>query len=197
MAELDTNGNGKMELDEFIEGVHGPLNERRQEIIDYIFYQLDSNNSLDLDASEIRGAYNCRDHPLVKSGQMTEQEGFLEFLHGFSDKNRDGKIQRQEWNEYYAAVSADIDNDDHFIGLMRSVWNPAIKVTDDKSEFLWVGNGVDLDQFYKLELDWRTHLDQIDAVTHNIDTINNKSVQKLIEKVKKLEADVSRRWSDG
>ena len=41
---------------------------------------------------------------------------------GHHFKNRDGKIQRDEWNEYYAAVSSSIDNDDHFVQLMRAAW---------------------------------------------------------------------------
>lgn len=53
---------------------------------------------------------------------MTEDEVFLEFLANFGDRNRDGKIQRDEWNDYYAAVSASIDNDDHFVQLMITAW---------------------------------------------------------------------------
>lgn len=53
---------------------------------------------------------------------MTEDEVFLEFLAHFGDRNRDGKIQRDEWNDYYAAVSASIDNDDHFVQLMVTAW---------------------------------------------------------------------------
>ena len=54
-------------------------------------------------------------HPKVQTGEMTEDEVFLEFLQNFGDRNRDGKITRSEWNEYYAAVSASVDNDDHFV----------------------------------------------------------------------------------
>lgn len=46
----------------------------------------------------------------------------MAFLQNFGDKNRDGKITREEWNDYYAAVSANIDNDDHFVQLMKNCW---------------------------------------------------------------------------
>ena len=57
----------------------------------------------------------------------------MEFLQNFGDKNKDGKLERvvwnqscdriiQEWNDYYAAVSASIDNDEHFIQLMKAAW---------------------------------------------------------------------------
>ena len=53
---------------------------------------------------------------------MCEDEVFKQFLQNFGDKNRDGTISRAEWNDYYAAVSASIDNDDHFVQLMRTAW---------------------------------------------------------------------------
>ena len=56
------------------------------------------------------------------SGDKTEDEVFTEFLANFGDKNRDGKITKPEWDDYYAAISANIDNDDHFIDLMANAW---------------------------------------------------------------------------
>ena len=53
---------------------------------------------------------------------MTAEEVFVEFLASFGDKNGDGVITREEWSDYYAAVSANIDNDEHFCLLMRNAW---------------------------------------------------------------------------
>jgi len=47
---------------------------------------------------------------------------FLGFLANFGDKNKDGRITKDEWNDYYAAVSSSIDNDDHFVQLMKTAW---------------------------------------------------------------------------
>lgn len=54
---------------------------------------------------------------------MTPEEVFVEFLSAFGDKNGDGMITKAEWNDYYAAVSANIDNDEHFCQLMARAWN--------------------------------------------------------------------------
>jgi hypothetical protein len=43
-------------------------------------------------------------------------------LANFGDKNGDGKISKKEWCDYYAAVSSSIDNDDHFVQLMKAAW---------------------------------------------------------------------------
>ena len=53
---------------------------------------------------------------------MTRDEIFMEFLSNFNDRNGDGKIERQEFNDYYAAVSADIDNDDYFVLMVLQAW---------------------------------------------------------------------------
>ena len=66
--------------------------------------------------------YNCSFHPKVISGEMTEDQVFLEFLAHFGDKNHDGKITKHEFHDYYAAVSSSIDNDDHFVQLMKTAW---------------------------------------------------------------------------
>ena len=53
---------------------------------------------------------------------MTPEEVFVEFLASFGDKNGDGIITKEEWDDYYAAVSSNVDNDEHFCLLMRNAW---------------------------------------------------------------------------
>ena len=73
-------------------------------------------------SADLATVYDCSMHPKVRSGEMTAEEVFVEFLACFGDKNRDGIITHAEWNDYYAAVSASVDNDDHFCELMRAAW---------------------------------------------------------------------------
>ena len=49
------------------------------------------------------------------SGDITEDEAFLEFLANFKDGNNDGTISKEEWDEYYTSVSGRIDVDEHFV----------------------------------------------------------------------------------
>ena len=53
---------------------------------------------------------------------MTEDQALGEFLQNFNDVNRNGRIEKNEWDEYYAAVSSSIDNDEHFVLLMKNAW---------------------------------------------------------------------------
>lgn len=77
-------------------------------------------------ASDLRVAFRCSAHPKVASGEITEDEAFLEFLTNFGDKNNDGNVTMVEWADYYSAVSSSIESDDHFCQLMEQAWCWAI-----------------------------------------------------------------------
>lgn len=91
-------------------------------MVDKAYLKFDNDGSGLIEAADLKNVYTAHMHPKVISGEMTEDEVFLEFLANFGDKNRDGKITRAEWNDYYAAVSSSIDNDDHFVQLMKAAW---------------------------------------------------------------------------
>ena len=42
----------------------------------------------------MKGVYNAKLHPKVKSGEKTEEQVFMEFLQNFGDKDKDGKLTR-------------------------------------------------------------------------------------------------------
>jgi Ca2+-binding EF-hand superfamily protein len=98
------------------------MNAQRQAIADKAFLKFDKDGSGQIEAADLRGVYNCSFHPKVINGQMTEDQVFLEFLANFGDRNKDGRITRTEWNDYYSAVSASVDNDEHFVQLMKTAW---------------------------------------------------------------------------
>jgi len=98
------------------------MNAKRQAMTDKAFLKFDKDGNGTIEAADLKGVYNTTFHPKVISGEMTEDQVFLEFLANFGDKNKDGRISREEWNDYYSAVSASIDNDDHFVQLMKTAW---------------------------------------------------------------------------
>jgi Ca2+-binding EF-hand superfamily protein len=119
---LDTNKDGVVSYDEFLFGIRGMPNETRQEIIDVCFAKFDADGNGTVTSADLRTVYDCSNHPKVISGEMTPEEVFVQFLASFGDRNGDGIITHVEWNDYYAAVSANIDNDNHFVQLMRNAW---------------------------------------------------------------------------
>lgn len=76
------------------------------------------------------GVYNAKKHPAVLEGRKTEEQVLGEFLETFEthhnvmhDNERDFRVTQEEFQEYYANVSASIDDDMYFQAMMNSAWN--------------------------------------------------------------------------
>ena len=98
------------------------VNAERQDVIDAAFNRFIRDDSESIEAADLKAAYAANLHPKVISGELSEDEVFLEFLTNFSDRNRDGRIHRDEWNAYYSKISSTIDVNSHFNQLMAQVW---------------------------------------------------------------------------
>ena len=119
---FEKNQDGMINFSEFLVALRGKPNDRRQAIIDKAFLKFDKEGNGVIDVTEIRQVYNCSKHPKVVSAEMSEEQVFAMFLKNFNDKNNIGKIDRKEWNDYYSAVSFSIENDDHFVIMMKTTW---------------------------------------------------------------------------
>ena len=119
---FEKDKDGVINFTEFLIALRGKPNDRRQAIIDKAFLKFDKEGTGLIDVTEIRQVYNCSKHPKVVSAEMSEEQVFSLFLKNFNDKNNLGKIDRKEWNDYYSAVSYSIDNDDHFVIMMKTTW---------------------------------------------------------------------------
>jgi Ca2+-binding EF-hand superfamily protein len=84
-------------------------------MIDKAFLKFDKDGSGRIDVYDLKSTFNYQAHPKVQTREMNEEQVFIEFLQNFSDWKKDGTIPRDEWNDYYSAVSASVDNDDHFV----------------------------------------------------------------------------------
>ena len=107
----------------------GPLNQFRSNICIKAFKSIDVNEDGVLDITDIKNKYNARMHPDVKSGKRSEEEVLKEFLETFEQHHNtrngsksDGKVTPDEFLEYYANVSATIDNDAYFELMMSNAW---------------------------------------------------------------------------
>ena len=119
---FEKDKDGMINFTEFLIALRGKPNDRRQAIIDKAFLKFDKEGTGLIDVTEIRQVYNCSKHPKVVSAEMSEEQVFSLFLKNFNDKNNLGKIDRKELNDYYSAVSYSIDNDDHFVIMMKTTW---------------------------------------------------------------------------
>jgi Ca2+-binding EF-hand superfamily protein len=118
----DKDIDGFVYFSEFLTALRGTPNDERQKAIDDCFKKFEKDNSGMIDIRDLKGMFNASKHPKVVKGEITQEQAFDEFARNFNDRTGAGKIEKCEWDDYYAAVSASMDNDDHFIELIRSTW---------------------------------------------------------------------------
>lgn len=119
---FDKDIDGSVNFEEFLICLRGKPNDKRQAIIDKAFRKFDKNGSSYIDIRDLKGVFNATSHPKVKIGELTEDQVFDQFLRNFNDHTGEGMIDIYEWNDYYAAVSQSVSNDEHFISLVKDVW---------------------------------------------------------------------------
>ncbi|MDR3582082.1 MAG: EF-hand domain-containing protein [Candidatus Pacebacteria bacterium] len=105
------------------------MNEFRRGWVAKAYKHLDKDGSGTIDIEDLKGVYSAKQHPDVKQGKRTEDDVLLEFLETFEthhnvlmSKASDKKVTPEEFEEYYANISASIDDDEYFALMMRNAW---------------------------------------------------------------------------
>lgn len=120
---FDKDGEGGINIDEFILAFRKPLNDSRKKVVLAAFKKADRTGDGVINCDDLKKVYNAREHPKYKNGQMDEKEVFQEFLKTFEpDNGRDGQVTEKEFLEYYTCLGAGIDNDAYFDLMVRNAW---------------------------------------------------------------------------
>lgn len=80
---FDMNGDGEIDFDELMRNVVGEMNPIRRAFVQKAYKKIDRDGNGILNIEDIKGVYNAKMHPDVKSGKKTEQEILSEFLDTF------------------------------------------------------------------------------------------------------------------
>ncbi len=119
---FDKDIDGSVNFEEFLICIRGQPNQLRQEIIDTSFAKFDKEKKGLVNVRDLRGVFNASSHPKVRNGEITEDQVFDQFIRNFNDHLGEGKIDKYEWDDYYAAVSENLQSDEHFVQLVKDVW---------------------------------------------------------------------------
>ena len=123
-ALFDTSGDGKISFDEFLIALRPGMSKGRKDLVRKAFQKCDRTMDGQLTVDDLRGVYKAGRHPKVLTGEMTEDQVFKMFLDTFdTPNNKDGIITLEEFENYYASVSASIEEDPYFDLMMRKAWN--------------------------------------------------------------------------
>jgi Ca2+-binding EF-hand superfamily protein len=96
----------------------------RKALVNMAFDILDTDGSGQMDPADLVGVYDTAKHPDVLSKKKTSTEALREFLDCFDVGGElDGMVTRDEFENYYANVSASIDDDQYFELMIRNAWH--------------------------------------------------------------------------
>jgi len=123
-SAFDRDGSGLIDFDEFLLALRPPMSKARKDIIGDAFNKLDKTGDQVITIEDLKGVYNVKMHPKYQNGEMTEEQIFRKFLNTFEvgSAEVDGTITRDEFMNYYAGVSASIDNDAYFLLMMKNAY---------------------------------------------------------------------------
>ncbi|KAI7795714.1 putative calcyphosin-like protein [Triplophysa rosa] len=120
---FDKDGSGFIDFDEFLITLRPPMSNARKEVVLQAFKKLDKTGDAVVTVEDLRGVYNAKNHPKYQNGEWTEDQVFRKFLDSFdSPDDKDGKVTKDEFWNYYSGVSASIDSDVYFILMMKNAW---------------------------------------------------------------------------
>ena len=85
---------------------------------------MDKNQSGDLGINDIASIYDVSMNPEFLEGRKTRDEILMDFLNNFDGPrgNNDGRVTRNEWNDYYTDLSMSTPSDEYFVRMMESTW---------------------------------------------------------------------------
>jgi hypothetical protein len=100
------------------------MNSRRANLVDMAFDIMDADGSGVIDLKDLTLLYDVTHHPDFKTGRKTKDQILRDLLDVFDTKGEcDGVVTRQEFHNYYSAISASIDTDDYFELMIRNSWH--------------------------------------------------------------------------
>lgn len=121
---VDTGRLGLVSLHDLLAVIRGPMPPHRERIVRAVFDRLDRLRDDHVDIDDIALLFDGAEHPLCTIGQYSEQEALDHVLRSF--ETRGGgvpkKIHFERFADYYADLSAAIDDDDYFATVVQSNW---------------------------------------------------------------------------
>lgn len=121
-THFDKDGSGSISFDEFLVALRPPMSNSRVELIGKAFAKMDATGDGVITIEDLKKHYDVSQHPKYKTGEWAKDKVLQEFLNNFQGDSTDSEVTKEEFLNYYAGVSASIDQDVYFDYMMRQAW---------------------------------------------------------------------------
>jgi Ca2+-binding EF-hand superfamily protein len=122
-ATFDRDEDGHVSVDEFLRALRPPMDAVRRGAVDKAWTKADANGDGQLTVLDLEARYDVSGDPRFLTGEKSKDELFRAFLDEFdTDGSPDGLVTKDEFVDYYAGISAGIDDSMHFDLLLRNAW---------------------------------------------------------------------------
>ena len=120
---FDSDRSGTISFDEFLDGLRGPMSRSRSRLVRAAFKKLDATRTGRVALAQMRAHYDPSLHPDVVSGAKSTKEVLRHFMSQWdAGATADGIIDAEEFDDFYANVSAAVDGDEYFERMMCAAW---------------------------------------------------------------------------
>jgi len=116
---MDVDGNGTVDLDEWLRVLRGPLNPYRAAAVREVFQSLRGTENF-IELKTLRARLNASHHPDVEAGLKEVKEVYNEVMTQIQSRN--GRISLTDFAKYYEHLSAGIQDDKYFSHILRRSW---------------------------------------------------------------------------
>ncbi|KAL5283458.1 hypothetical protein ACFFRR_006002 [Megaselia abdita] len=114
-SEIDDLFENFVDVNEFFDKLRPPMSDTRMSSLNEAFSKLDPEGKGSTDSANFKKIYNVDKHPRYQNGDYTKESMDKRMLKDF-DENI---ITKEDFINYYSAISAQIDKDVYFDLLMR------------------------------------------------------------------------------
>jgi len=120
---FDNNGDGSIVIAEFLMGLSGGMTPRRKCAVERVWEIFDRDRDDNVALDQVLNAYRIENHPMVLTGQLSEQEAGDDFYSFFNyETNPEGLVSKEEFFAFYAGVGQNIADDEYFENRLYGVW---------------------------------------------------------------------------
>lgn len=121
--EFAADDSGKINIEEFLLAVRPPMLENRVKMVEDAFKKMDKTGEGKITIEELQHVYNVKSNSRYLSGEDSEEKLLTKFLMNFEQEGiNDGYVTKEEFMDYYSAISTSIVNGGYFDLMMRQAY---------------------------------------------------------------------------